>query len=178
MVSWSLGESVGPSVVSGAADVLFSRPQRTCHQCRTPEQHPNRVLHQQINLLASRLDEQLLARITGLNRCIIRRGCRELDAELTERARAGAWWWPPRVRGAGPGPSADAGGAARSRDDRRPDGPASQRQAQLIASSEYGPGRRQASREPSDGGTPAAPAWLLAQGECPTQRGAQFAARA
>ena len=59
----------------------------TCPRCRRPERHPDRELHQQINLLVSRLDEQqrrwfvaleakrvgrggetLLARITGLDR--------------------------------------------------------------------------------------------------------------
>lgn len=76
----------------------------TCPGCGRPEPHPDRVLHQQINLLVSRLDEQqrrwcvaleakrvgrggetLLAQITGLDRRTIRRGRRELEAGLAER---------------------------------------------------------------------------------------------
>src|SRR4051812_38886566 len=72
-----------------------------CSRCRAVEPHADCVLHQRINLLVSRLDEQqrrwfvaleaerlgrggdtLLARITGLNRRTIRR---ELAAELAER---------------------------------------------------------------------------------------------
>src|SRR4051794_7593021 len=75
-----------------------------CSRCRAVEPHADCVLHQRINLLVSRLDEQqrrwfvaleaerlgrggdtLLARITGLNRRTIRRGRRELAAELAER---------------------------------------------------------------------------------------------
>ena len=75
-----------------------------CSRCRAGEPHADRVLHQHINLLVSRLDEQqrrwfvaleaerlgrggetLLARITGLNRRTIRRGRRELAAGLAER---------------------------------------------------------------------------------------------
>ena len=76
----------------------------TCPRCRRHEPHPERELHQQINLLVSRLDEQqrrwfvaleakrvgrggetLLAQITGLDRRTIRRGRRELEAGLAER---------------------------------------------------------------------------------------------
>src|SRR4051794_41561755 len=75
-----------------------------CPRCRDGEPHPDRVVHQHINLLVARLDEQqrrwfvaleaerlgrggdtLLARITGLNRRTIRRGRRELAAGLAER---------------------------------------------------------------------------------------------
>jgi hypothetical protein len=75
-----------------------------CSRCRAVEPHADCVLHQRINLLVSRLDEQqrrwfvaleaerlgrggdtLLARITGLNRRTIRRGRRELAAGLAER---------------------------------------------------------------------------------------------
>src|SRR3954470_4702747 len=75
-----------------------------CPRCRTPEPHPDRELHREINLLVSRLDEQqrrwfavleakrvgrggetLLAQITGLDRRTIRRGRRELEAGLAER---------------------------------------------------------------------------------------------
>ena len=76
----------------------------TCPRCGRPEPHPDQVLHQRINLLVSRLDEQqrrwfvaleakrvgrggetLLAQITGLDRRTIRRGRRELQAGLAER---------------------------------------------------------------------------------------------
>jgi hypothetical protein len=75
-----------------------------CPRCRAGEPHADRLLHQRINLLVRRLDEQQrrwfvaleaerlgrggdtpLARITGLNRRTIRRGRRELAAELAER---------------------------------------------------------------------------------------------
>lgn len=75
-----------------------------CPKCRSHKPHPERTLHQHINLLASRLDEQqrrwfvaleamrighggqqLMAQITGLNRHTIARGERELAAGLTDR---------------------------------------------------------------------------------------------
>ncbi len=75
-----------------------------CTACRAHRPHPARVLHQHINLLASRLDEQQrrwfvaleaerlghggtehLAAITGLSARTIRRGRRELAAGLTDR---------------------------------------------------------------------------------------------
>ena len=75
-----------------------------CPRCQAGEPHPDRVVHQHINLLVSRLDEQqrrwfvaleaerlgrggetLLAQITGLNRRTIRRGRRELATDLAER---------------------------------------------------------------------------------------------
>ena len=78
--------------------------------CRAPEPHPDRVLHQQINLLVSLLDEQQLSffvafeagrlgycgaqrleEISGMSRHTIRRGRRELDAGLADRS-------PERVR--------------------------------------------------------------------------------
>ena len=93
----------------------------TCSRCRRHEPHPDRELHQQINLLVSRLDEQqrrwfvaleakrvgrggetLLARITGLDRRTIRRGRRELEAGLAERPSE-------RVRAPGGGRPARAG---------------------------------------------------------------------
>ena len=86
-----------------------------CPRCRAGEPHPDRVVHQHINLLVRRLDEQqrrwfvaleaerlgrggdtLLAQITGLNRRTIRRGRRELAAGLAERPTE-------RVRAAGGG---------------------------------------------------------------------------
>lgn len=90
-----------------------------CPRCRAGEPHLDRVVHQHINLLVSRLDEQQrrwfvaleaerlgrggdtwLAQITGLNRRTIRRGRRELAAELagrpTERVRAAGGGRPAR----------------------------------------------------------------------------------
>lgn len=78
--------------------------QCACPKCRTRRPHPDRTLHRQINLLASRLDEQqrrwfvaleamrighggqhLMVQITGLNRHTIARGGRELKAGLADR---------------------------------------------------------------------------------------------
>lgn len=75
-----------------------------CVLCRKRTPHPARALHAEINLFASRLDEQqrrwyvaleagrlghggaaLLAQITGLSPHTIRRGRRELDAGLADR---------------------------------------------------------------------------------------------
>ena len=75
-----------------------------CDKCRSRASHPARVLHRQINLLASRLDEQqrrwfvaleamrlghgaqhLLEQITGMDRHTIERGRRELVSGLKER---------------------------------------------------------------------------------------------
>src|SRR3954467_11703070 len=91
----------------------------TCPRCRRPEPHPDRLLHQQINLLASRLDEQqrrwfvaleatrlghgggrLLTQITGLSPHTIERGRRELEGGLAGhplgRVRAEGGGRPPR----------------------------------------------------------------------------------
>lgn len=81
----------------------------TIHQCQCVacvggEDHPERHLHHNINLLLSRLNEQqrrwlaalesqkighggdtLLAQITGLHPDTIRRGREELDANLQDR---------------------------------------------------------------------------------------------
>ena len=75
-----------------------------CEKCRSRAPHPDRMLHRQINLLASRLDEQqrrwfvaleamrlgrggqqLLAQVSGLDRHTIERGRRELSAGLKQR---------------------------------------------------------------------------------------------
>jgi hypothetical protein len=75
-----------------------------CPHCQSGPEHPDRLLHHQINLLMSRLDEQqrrwlaaleskkagyggdiLLALITGLHVDTIRRGREELDADLHDR---------------------------------------------------------------------------------------------
>jgi hypothetical protein len=72
-----------------------------CPQCQQPDDHPDRVLHQQMNLLFSRLDEaqrrwyvalesnrighggdRLLAQITGMDEKTIRRGREELADSL------------------------------------------------------------------------------------------------
>jgi hypothetical protein len=75
-----------------------------CPSCQSGQDHPDRQLHRQINLLMSRLNEQqrrwlaaleskkagyggdtLLAQITGLHVDTIRRGREELDAGLHDR---------------------------------------------------------------------------------------------
>ena len=75
-----------------------------CEDCQQPVEHSNRALHQQMNVLVSRLDEQqrrwyvalesnrighggdvLMAKITGLDEKTIRRGRQELDAGLGDR---------------------------------------------------------------------------------------------
>ena len=75
-----------------------------CADCRGTDEHSNKQLHHQMNLLLSRLDEQqrrwyvaleskkvghggdtLLSQITGLDVETIRRGRRELDSELADR---------------------------------------------------------------------------------------------
>jgi hypothetical protein len=90
-----------------------------CPLCQDPGAHPGKALHQRINLFLSRLDEQqrrwyvalesmreghggdvLLWQITGMNVETIRRGRRELEADLADRPTG-------RVRLAGGGrPSA------------------------------------------------------------------------
>ena len=75
-----------------------------CAHCHQPGEHPDKELHHQMNLFASRLDEQQrrwyvaleakkmghggaerLSQITGLDVETIRRGRRELDSELADR---------------------------------------------------------------------------------------------
>ena len=75
-----------------------------CPECQQPDDHPDKKLHHQINLLISRLDEQqqrwyvaldakklghggvgLMSQITGMSVDTIRRGRDELDNELTGR---------------------------------------------------------------------------------------------
>ena len=75
-----------------------------CPVCQQPGEHPDKLLHQQINVFLSRMDEQqrrwyaaiestragyggdrLLSQITGLNAETIRRGRRELAAGLMGR---------------------------------------------------------------------------------------------
>lgn len=77
----------------------------SCAVCRSGKPHPDQRLHQQINLLVSRLDEQQrrwfaaleatrhgrggvqqLAEITGLDRHTIARGQRELASGLADRS--------------------------------------------------------------------------------------------
>lgn len=74
-----------------------------CRLCQSGEEHPDRAIHHQINLLMSRLDEQqrrwyaaleaqryghggirLASEITGLAEKTIRRGMRELARQLSE----------------------------------------------------------------------------------------------
>lgn len=76
-----------------------------CEDCQQEAvEHPNRMLHHQINVLVSRLDEQqrrwyvaleserighggdvLMAKVTGLDEKTIRRGRREMEAGLVNR---------------------------------------------------------------------------------------------
>lgn len=75
-----------------------------CAACLTGDDHPERLLHRNINLVLSRLNEQqrrwlaalesqkigyggdtLLSQITGLHPDTIRRGREELDADLAGR---------------------------------------------------------------------------------------------
>lgn len=74
-----------------------------CPDCLRPEDHPNKEIHRQMNLLLSRLDQQqrrwyvaleskrighggdrLLSLITGMNVRTIRTGRRELASSLEE----------------------------------------------------------------------------------------------
>ena len=75
-----------------------------CSRCQPETVHPDQKLHQQMNLLLSRLDEQqrrwfvalesnrvghggdrLLCQITGINEQTIRRGRQELADQLSAR---------------------------------------------------------------------------------------------
>jgi len=75
-----------------------------CSHCQQEAAHPDQVLHRQMNLLLSRLDEQqrrwyvaveanrigshgdeLLAQITGMDPKTIQRGRQELEHDLAER---------------------------------------------------------------------------------------------
>ena len=75
-----------------------------CPNCQSPDAHPDKRLHAQMNLLLSRLDEQqrrwyvaveanraghggihLLSQITGLDEKTIQRGQQELEHGLAER---------------------------------------------------------------------------------------------
>jgi hypothetical protein len=86
-----------------------------CPNCQSPEPHPDKIHHHNMNVLLSRLDEQqrrwyvaveadrighggteLLAKITGMNVNTIRRGRRELAGDLADRPT-------DRVRKAGGG---------------------------------------------------------------------------
>ena len=76
----------------------------SCDVCQSPADHPDKVLHHQINLLMSRLDEQQrrwyaaieaarlghggiekMAQITGVSVRTIRRGKRELSNDMSDR---------------------------------------------------------------------------------------------
>lgn len=75
-----------------------------CANCQSTGEHPNKKLHQQINLLISQLDEQqrrwyvaveanrmgyggvrLLSQITGMDEKTIQRGQQELEQNFAER---------------------------------------------------------------------------------------------
>ena len=75
-----------------------------CANCQGPGEHPDKKIHKQINLVASRLDEQqrrwfvaveanrhgyggvrLLSQITGMDEKTIERGQQELEESLANR---------------------------------------------------------------------------------------------
>ena len=75
-----------------------------CPHCQSPGEHPDKKIHGQINLVASRLDEQqrrwfvaveanrhgyggvrLLSQITGMDEKTIERGQQEMEQGLIER---------------------------------------------------------------------------------------------
>ena len=75
-----------------------------CKNCQSTREHPDKKLHQQMNLLLSRLDEQqrrwyvaveanrigygglrLLSQITGLDEKTIQRGREELERNFADR---------------------------------------------------------------------------------------------
>ena len=75
-----------------------------CVHCQSPGEHPDKAIHEQINLVASRLDEQqrrwfvaleanraghggvrLFSQITGMDEKTIERGQRELEQKLVDR---------------------------------------------------------------------------------------------
>lgn len=75
-----------------------------CENCQQAETHPEQIIHQQMNLLLSRMDEQQrrwyasieakkighggateISKITGISVETIRRGRNELDANLESR---------------------------------------------------------------------------------------------
>ena len=75
-----------------------------CVHCQSPGEHPDKAIHEQINLVASRLDEQqrrwfvaleanrvghggvrLFSQITGMDEKTIERGQRELEQKLADR---------------------------------------------------------------------------------------------
>ena len=79
-----------------------------CLNCEQAEDHPDKELHHEMNLLISRLDEQqrrwyvaleakklghggitLLSQITGMSADTIQRGREELDEELNSRPVGG-----------------------------------------------------------------------------------------
>jgi len=86
-----------------------------CKNCQQPGEHPDKKLHEQMNLLLSRLDEQqrrwyvaveanrighggvrLLSQITGMDEKTIQRGQQEIEQGLADRP-------PKRVRLSGAG---------------------------------------------------------------------------
>jgi len=82
-----------------------------CPNCQRPEDHRDKKLHQQMNLLLSRLDEQqrrwyvaieaermghggvrLLSQISGLDEKTIQRGQQELEQGLADRPSDRVRW--------------------------------------------------------------------------------------
>src|SRR3954465_15462053 len=170
-----------------------------CPRCRDGEPHPDRVVHQHINLLVARLDEQqrrwfvaleaerlghggdtLLAQITGLNRRTIRRGRRELAAGLAERPagriRAPGGGRPAReAQDPGLLPTLEALLAPETAGD--PMGRRAKAKRSSLRHLSTALNAAGHPREPSDGGAPAPSIRLLAQGQCPAHGGARLAAR-
>src|SRR3990172_9049895 len=90
--------------VQAVNEMVTAVRQCQCPECLQSRDHPDWPLHHQMNVFLSRLDEQqrrwyvaleskkighggdvLLSQITGLDVETIRRGRRELEAELAER---------------------------------------------------------------------------------------------
>ena len=103
--SWSATiDAAAPWRVAEYLTMAIDVPPCGCRACPQPDDHPDRVLHRQMILVFSRLDEQqrrwfaalesnrlgwggdtLLRQITGLDEKTIRRGRDELAASLDER---------------------------------------------------------------------------------------------
>lgn len=104
----SLGNTAGTydgAISSSGETIRYSKVHHcACIRCSQPEDHPDKRLHHQLNLLLSHLSEQqrrwvvayeskrlgwggrtLVSLITGLSRGTIWRGQNELDAELQGR---------------------------------------------------------------------------------------------
>jgi transposase len=111
-----------PNAKSASGETILCPPANECKcpRCLEPEDHPDKQLHHQLNLLLSHLSEQqrrwvaayeakrlgwggptLVSLITGMSRVTILRGQRELDEELqgrpSGRARASGGGRHPKL---------------------------------------------------------------------------------